>query len=64
MRFSADQKQLVTSFQEKNLKTVEGYAVLHFEAAIALVASEKIEISHLRNAQTTVGPFEAHFRGQ
>ena len=38
--------------------------MLNFEAAIALAVSEKINISHLRNAQPTVGPIEPHFRGQ
>ena len=49
----------------ENVKTIEGYAVLHVEAATTtLVVFGKIKIIHLRNAQTTVGPLESHFRGQ
>ena len=34
----------------ENVKTTEGYAFLHFEAANVLLVSEKIKISYLRNA--------------
>ena len=34
----------------KNVNTIEGYALLNFEAAIDIVASGKIKIIHLRNA--------------
>ena len=37
------------------LKTIEGYALVNFEAAIFS--------SHLRNVNTTVSPLEPHFRG-
>ena len=42
--------------------TVEAYALSNFEAAnLTLVVSEKIKISHLRNAYTTAGPREPYF---
>ena len=33
----------------ENIRTIEGYALLNFEAT-SLLVSEKIKISHLRNA--------------
>ena len=43
----------------ESIKTREGHDLLNFEA-VSLVASEKITFSHLRNAETTAGPFDLH----
>ena len=33
MRFAADKKKPVTSFQDENVETTEGYTLLNLEAA-------------------------------
>ena len=47
----------------ENEKTTEEYVVLNFEAA-SFSSFRENQSSHLRNAQTTVGPLEPHFRDQ
>ena len=41
-----------------------GLGCVKFLKLLAPIVTEKIKISHLRNTQTTVGPFEPHFWGQ
>ena len=46
----------------EDAETVQEYVCIYL--CVASVVCVKIEISHLCDAQTTVGRFERHFRGQ
>ena len=50
-------------FSSEDAETFQEYVVL-ICALLASVVCEKIEISHLYNEQTTVGPFEPDCRSQ
>ena len=63
VRFAVDRKWLLTSFPARiqNLSTNTPVYICELQA---LVVFEKIEISHLCNAQPTVGSFEPRFLDQ
>ena len=59
-RFMTDQKQLMTSSPVR-IQRPSGTTLLSLCELLASEVFEKIEISHLCNAQITVDPFEPQF---